>query len=395
MKKKQEKQDNKKQGNNFFNQNPILLFAIFSIIAVLVFKNFVNDTVVGEDGLASDQNTKKITKNLGYYEFKELVKAGQIEFVGIGQNVIKATSSAEGVKVVYVIKRIVPDNQLLPLLEEHRVKYSGYSEDNWLSDLLFGWVLPIFIFFGIWMLLTSRMQKSMGGGVLGIGSSKRLVNSEKPDVKFADVAGNDEAKEEVKEIIDFLRSPDRYIDLGAKLPKGVLLVGPPGTGKTLLAKAVAGEADVPFFSISASSFIEMFVGVGAARVRDLFEQAKKESPSIIFIDELDALGKSRAASGFGGNDEREQTLNQLLAEMDGFGSESPVIILAATNRPEILDAALLRPGRFDRQVLVDKPDFKGRLEILKVHVKNIKTAKDIDLEDLAKITAGLAGADLA
>lgn len=395
MKKKQEKQDNKKQGNNFFNQNPILLFVIFSIIAVLVFKNFVNDAAIGEDGLAGDQNTKKITKNLGYYEFKELVKAGQVEFVGIGQNIIKATSSADGVKVVYVIKRIVPDNQLLPLLEEHRVKYSGYSEDNWLSDLLFGWVLPIFIFFGIWMLLTSRMQKSMGGGVLGIGSSKRLVNSEKPDVKFADVAGNDEAKEEVKEIIDFLRSPDRYIDLGAKLPKGVLLVGPPGTGKTLLAKAVAGEADVPFFSISASSFIEMFVGVGAARVRDLFEQAKKESPSIIFIDELDALGKSRAASGFGGNDEREQTLNQLLAEMDGFGSESPVIILAATNRPEILDAALLRPGRFDRQVLVDKPDFKGRLEILKVHVKNIKTAKDIDLEDLAKITAGLAGADLA
>jgi cell division protease FtsH len=224
---------------------------------------------------------------------------------------------------------------------------------------------------------------------------KKLMNSEKPKVKFSDVAGNDEAKEEVQELIEFLKSPDKYIKLGAKIPKGVLLVGPPGTGKTLLAKAVAGEAEVPFFSVAGSSFIEMFVGVGASRVRDLFEQAKKEAPSIIFIDELDAIGKSRAMGHIGGNDEREQTLNQMLAEMDGFGTESPVIVLAATNRPEILDPALLRPGRFDRQVLVDKPDFKGRVEILKVHAQNIKLSTDADLEELAKLTAGLAGADLA
>ena len=247
------------------------------------------------------------------------------------------------------------------------------------------------------MFLASRMQRNMGGGILGMGSSKKLVNSEKPKVKFADVAGVQEAKEEVKEIVDFLKHPDRYINLGAKIPKGVLLVGPPDTGKTLLAKAVAGEADVPFFSVSGSSFIEMFVGVGASRVRDLFENAKKEAPAIVFIDEIDAIGKSRAASGMiGGNDEREQTLNQLLAEMDGFSSDaSPVIVLAATNRPEVLDAALLRPGRFDRQVLVDKPDFKGRIEILRVHMKDIKLDHSVSIEDIARMTAGLAGADLA
>ena len=247
------------------------------------------------------------------------------------------------------------------------------------------------------MFLASRMQRNMGSGILGMGSSKKLVNSEKPKVKFTDVAGVQEAKEEVKEIVDFLKHPDRYINLGAKIPKGVLLVGPPGTGKTLLAKAVAGEADVPFFSVSGSSFIEMFVGVGASRVRDLFENAKKEAPAIVFIDEIDAIGKSRAASGMiGGNDEREQTLNQLLAEMDGFSSDaSPVIVLAATNRPEVLDAALLRPGRFDRQVLVDKPDFKGRIEILRVHIKDIKLDHSVSIEDIARMTAGLAGADLA
>jgi len=324
-----------------------------------------------------------------------MVKQGGVDYVAIGKSTIKASSQSGSVKTIYVIKRIIPDETLIPLLDQHKVRYSGFSEENWFTDLLFGWVLPIFIFFGLWMLLTSRMQKSMGGGVLGIGSSKKLVNSEKPEITFDHVAGNDEAKEEVIEVVDFLKNPDRYIRLGAKIPKGILLVGPPGTGKTLLAKAVAGEANAPFFSVSASSFIEMFVGVGAARVRDLFEQAKKEAPSIIFIDELDALGKSRAASGFGGNDEREQTLNQLLAEMDGFGTEAPVIILAATNRPEILDPALLRPGRFDRQVLVDKPDFKGRLEILKVHAKNVVLSDKADLEEIARMTAGLAGADLA
>jgi len=236
-----------------------------------------------------------------------------------------------------------------------------------------------------------------GGGLLGIGSSKKMINSEKPNVKFEDMAGNKEAKEEVQEVVDFLKSPDRYIKLGAQIPKGVLLVGPPGTGKTLLAKAVAGEADVEFLSVSGSAFIEMFVGVGASRVRDLFEQAKKVAPAIIFIDEIDAIGKSRASGGpMGGNDEREQTLNQLLAEMDGFATEhAPVIVLAATNRPEVLDPALLRPGRFDRQVLVDKPDFEGRVEILKVHIKNVKLAEDVDLIEIARMTAGLAGADLA
>jgi cell division protease FtsH len=236
----------------------------------------------------------------------------------------------------------------------------------------------------------------MGGGILGVGKADKMINSEKPDTKFDDVAGVDEAKDEVMEIVDFLKYPERYIELGAKIPKGVLLVGPPGTGKTLLAKAVAGEASVPFFSVSGSGFMEMFVGVGASRVRDLFAQAKKEAPSIIFIDEIDAIGKSRAAAGqMGGHDEKEQTLNQLLAEMDGFGTDTPVIVLAATNRPEVLDAALLRAGRFDRQVLVDKPDQEGRLAILNVHIKGVKVAKDVNLELVAKATAGLAGADLA
>jgi cell division protease FtsH len=279
------------------------------------------------------------------------------------------------------------------------VNYGGVNEQNILADMLFGWILPLFFFFAIWMFLAKRMSKSLGGGaggILGMGGAKKMINSEKPKVKFADMAGNKEAKEEVSEIVEFLRSPDKYINLGAQIPKGVLLVGPPGTGKTLLAKAVAGEADVEFLSVTGSSFIEMFVGVGASRVRDLFEQAKKNAPAIIFIDEIDAIGKSRASGGMGGNDEREQTLNQLLAEMDGFsGDGAPVIILAATNRPEILDPALLRPGRFDRQVLVDKPDLEGRVEILNVHIKDVKVSKDVELRDVAVMTAGLAGADLA
>ncbi|HOI83576.1 MAG TPA: ATP-dependent zinc metalloprotease FtsH, partial [Campylobacterales bacterium] len=376
--------------DNFFNKNPLLVFAIFSILTVLIFRSLFEDGSF--DGSGSGGASQ--TQNISYYELKKLVEAGQVSFVSIGESSIKATSKGEA-KTVYVAKRVIPDDTLIPMLEKQNVKYGAYTEKNWLTDLVFGWVLPVFIFFAIWMFLTSRMQKNMGGGILGIGSMKKLMNSEKPKVKFADVAGNDEAKEEVQELIEFLRSPDRYIKLGAKIPKGVLLVGPPGTGKTLLAKAVAGEAEVPFFSVSGSSFIEMFVGVGASRVRDLFDQAKKEAPSIIFIDELDAIGKSRAMGHIGGNDEREQTLNQMLAEMDGFGAESPVIVLAATNRPEILDPALLRPGRFDRQVLVDKPDFKGRVEILKVHAKNVKLSDDTDLEELAKLTAGLAGADLA
>lgn len=386
------------KNNNFFNQNPLVLFAIFSIVIILLFKSMIEPTDGmnnSEEAFGATQATK--TEKINYYELKELIKKGTITYVAIGQTTLKGVSESGGIKTIYYVKKVGEDNTLIPLLDQQKIPYGGYNETNWLTEILFSWVIPIFIFFGIWMLLTSRMQKNMGGGILGMGSSKKLVNSEKPNIKFSDVAGVQEAKEEVKEIVDFLKYPERYMNLGAKIPKGVLLVGPPGTGKTLLAKAVAGEADVPFFSVSGSSFIEMFVGVGASRVRDLFENAKKDAPSIIFIDEIDAIGKSRSAGGMmGGNDEREQTLNQLLAEMDGFDSDnSPVIILAATNRPEVLDAALLRPGRFDRQVLVDKPDFKGRIQILKVHIEKIKIADDVDLDEIARLTAGLAGADLA
>ena len=372
-------------------QNPILLFIVFAVIAMFVVK-FSS----GESTLFSTAFGGGATRSVEYYELKQLIASRQVSNVSIGQTLIKANGiDSNGAKITFVARKVA-DPSLVPLLEEHNISYGGFSESNFLTDM-FGWLLPILIFLGLWMFLASRMQKNMGGGIFGMGSSKKLVNAEKPKVKFDDMAGNEEAKEEVVEIVDFLKYPDRYSAVGAKIPKGVLLVGPPGTGKTLLAKAVAGEANVPFFSMSGSSFIEMFVGLGASRVRDLFEMAKKEAPSIIFIDEIDAIGKSRAAGGMvGGNDEREQTLNQLLAEMDGFGSENaPVIVLAATNRPEVLDPALLRPGRFDRQVLVDKPDFSGRLEILKVHIKAVKLSRDVDLEEIAKLTAGLAGADLA
>ncbi|WP_170019348.1 ATP-dependent zinc metalloprotease FtsH [Campylobacter sp. RM16190] len=388
----EDRNSNNNNGNNgFFNKNPIFIFAIFAIVIILVFRGFTDNME-----MSGSFGGQTATKSVTYSELKEMIKNKQISQVGIAETSIKALGNMGDGRSVFIAKR-VNDPTLVPLLEENKIPYGAYSETNWFSELLFSWVLPIFIFFGIWMFLASRMQKNMGGGILGMGSSKKLVNSEKPKVKFTDVAGVEEAKEEVKEIVDFLKHPDRYINLGAKIPKGVLLVGPPGTGKTLLAKAVAGEADVPFFSVSGSSFIEMFVGVGASRVRDLFENAKKEAPAIVFIDEIDAIGKSRAASGMiGGNDEREQTLNQLLAEMDGFSSDaSPVIVLAATNRPEVLDAALLRPGRFDRQVLVDKPDFKGRIDILRVHMKDIKLDPNVDIEEIARMTAGLAGADLA
>ena len=385
------KNNNAPQNNNFFNKNPIFVFAIFAIVMVIVFKSFFDG---GTSSFGGNLSGSEVSKNVPYSELKKLIESGQISQVSIGQSTIKAVSSANN--TIYNAKK-VNDAELVKLLDSKNIAYGDYSETNWFTDMIFSWVLPVFIFFAIWMFLASRMQKNMGSSILGIGSSKKLVNSEKPKVKFGDVAGVEEAKEEVKEIVDFLKYPERYIKLGAKIPKGLLLVGPPGTGKTLLAKAVAGEADVPFFSVSGSSFIEMFVGVGASRVRDLFENAKKEAPAIVFIDEIDAIGKSRAANGLmGGNDEREQTLNQLLAEMDGFGTESsPVIVLAATNRPEVLDAALLRPGRFDRQVLVDKPDFKGRCEILKVHMKDVKISPKVKVEEVGRLTAGLAGADLA
>ncbi len=397
-------QDNNNNNNNFFNNNPLLVFVVFSIVTIFVFKTLFPEGnsqmgTVANQNIAAYGQAKKQT--IAYSELKKLISSGSIQYVGIGNTQIKAVSKpANGQVTTYTVRRVVPDNTLIPSLEEKGISYGGINEENLLADVLFGWVLPIFIFFAIWMFLARRMSKSMGGGsggILGIGSSKKMINSEKPNVKFDDMAGNKEAKEEVQEVVDFLSDPERYVKLGAQIPKGVLLVGPPGTGKTLLAKAVAGEADVEFLSVSGSAFIEMFVGVGASRVRDLFEQAKKAAPAIIFIDEIDAIGKSRASGGpMGGNDEREQTLNQLLAEMDGFSTEAaPVIVLAATNRPEVLDPALLRPGRFDRQVLVDKPDYEGRIEILKVHIKDVKLGKNVDLKEVAKMTAGLAGADLA
>jgi cell division protease FtsH len=383
-------QNNDNNNNNFFNDNPMLAFGIFALVVIILFKTFAGDDSVG--GFMGDQRISK-TEKVKYSDIKKYIKEGKVESVKITSSTIEAISKGGNIRF---IAQNVPafDEKLIPMLEDRNITYEGRIGEPLITELI-SMLLPIFIFFGIWLFLAKKMSKGMGG-ILGAGKSDKMINSEKPNVKFDDVQGVQEAKDEVVEIVDFLKFPERYIELGAKIPKGLLLVGPPGTGKTLLAKAVAGEADVPFFSVSGSSFIEMFVGVGASRVRDLFEQAKKVAPAIIFIDEIDAIGKSRASGGqMGGNDEREQTLNQLLAEMDGFGTDTPVIVLAATNRPETLDAALLRAGRFDRQVLVDKPDFAGRLAILKVHSKDVKLDDKVDLEIVAKQTAGMAGADLA
>jgi cell division protease FtsH len=383
-------QNNDNNNNNFFNDNPMLAFGIFALVIIIVFKSFASDD--GLSNMMGDQRVAK-TEKVKYSDIKQRIKADEVESVKITSSTIEAI--AKGGNIRYVAQNVPAfDKNLIPMLEDRNITYEGRIGEPLVTELI-GMLLPIFIFFGIWLFLAKKMSKGMGG-ILGAGKSDKMINSEKPNVKFDDVQGVQEAKDEVVEIVDFLKFPERYIELGAKIPKGLLLVGPPGTGKTLLAKAVAGEADVPFFSVSGSSFIEMFVGVGASRVRDLFEQAKKVAPSIIFIDEIDAIGKSRASGGqMGGNDEREQTLNQLLAEMDGFGTDTPVIVLAATNRPETLDAALLRAGRFDRQVLVDKPDYAGRLAILKVHSKDVKLDDSIDMEIVAKQTAGMAGADLA
>jgi cell division protease FtsH len=384
--------DNNNNNNNFFNDNPMLAFAIFSIVVIVIFKSFLGGDNTDFSNIMGNQKIVK-TERVKYSDIKRYIRDDKVSSVKITSGTIEAIDKSGSVKF---IAGNVPafDEGLIPMLEDRNITYEGRIGDGLVSELI-SMLLPIFIFFGIWLFLAKKMSKGMGG-ILGAGKVGKNISSEKPNVKFDDVQGVQEAKDEVVEIVDFLRYPERYIELGAKIPKGLLLVGPPGTGKTLLAKAVAGEADVPFFSVSGSSFIEMFVGVGASRVRDLFELAKKEAPSIIFIDEIDAIGKSRASGGhMGGNDEREQTLNQLLAEMDGFGTDTPVIVLAATNRPETLDAALLRAGRFDRQVLVDKPDFAGRLAILEVHSKGVKLDESVDMEIVAKQTAGMAGADLA
>ncbi|MGQ9474899.1 MAG: ATP-dependent zinc metalloprotease FtsH [Actinomycetota bacterium] len=337
---------------------------------------------------------------ISYSEFLGHLNAGEVKRVVITDTRIEGTLQAQEGEKSFVTNRI-PDTDikdLVALLGEKGVDFSGKVENTFWRDFLLTWVLPLGLIAFIWFFVFRRLARRVGGASpMSFGQSKvKLYDRSVDRVTFNDVAGLDEAKEELQEIIDFLRHPQKYRSIGARIPKGVLLVGPPGTGKTLLARAVAGEADVPFFSISGSQFMEMFVGVGAARVRDLFEQAKTKAPCIVFIDEIDTIGKVRGGiMASGGTEEREQTLNQLLSEMDGFDPQTGVIILAATNRPEVLDPAILRPGRFDRQIMIDRPDIKGREEILKVHARRVKLAPDVDLKKIAARTPGFAGAELA
>ena len=350
-------------------------------------------------------------EELPYSSFKTLLKAGKLKDISVSDQTLSGVIINEGLdgllsqdqlKKIQALKRgevhfktvRIEDPDLIKDLEAAKINFAGRIESNWLPTLL-SWILPAVIFFALWAFLIKRMGAG-AGGMLEIGKSKAKIYIEKDTkVTFDDVAGVDEAKEELIEVVNFLKNPGQYGRLGARIPKGVLLVGPPGTGKTLLARAVAGEAGVPFLSISGSEFVEMFVGVGAARVRDLFQQARAKAPAIIFIDELDALGRARGMSPMGGHDEKEQTLNQLLAELDGFDPSEGLVLLAATNRPEILDPALLRAGRFDRQVLVDRPDKIGRVQILNVHLKKIQLAADVSPEQIAALTPGFSGADLA
>lgn len=337
-------------------------------------------------------------KSVPYSEFKSFVKNGSVADVVVGEQAIRGTLKepvANGNRTTkdFTTTR-VDDPKLTEELEARGIRYSGEANNRWLPELL-GWLLPLLFFIGIWGFFFRRMSGAEGGVMSFARSRAKVFADDEVKVRFADVAGVDEAREELREVVEFLKTPKKYTSIGGRIPKGVLLVGPPGTGKTLLARAVAGEAHVPFFSLSGSEFVEMFVGVGAARIRDLFQQAEAKAPCIVFIDELDALGKARVQSPVGSHEEREQTLNQLLAEMDGFDSRKGVIIMGATNRPEVLDPALLRPGRFDRQVLVDKPDVKGREDILKIHIKGVKISPHVDIKVVAARTAGFAGADLA
>jgi len=335
-------------------------------------------------------------KTISYSEFLKALNEDRVTEVAITSNIIQGRIRGPGETsdAGLPFRTIRVDAELSDLLSGHNVQFKGEIESTFVRDL-FSWIFPIVLFVGIWFFLMKRMQGQQPG-FMSLGKNKaKIYMEDEVGVRFEDVAGVDESKLELQEVIEFLKQPDRFTRIGGKMPRGVLLVGPPGTGKTLLAKAVAGESGVPFFSMSGSEFVEMFVGLGAARVRDLFTQAKAKAPCIIFIDELDALGKARGIGGMGGHDEREQTLNQLLVEMDGFDPQVGVILLAATNRPEILDPALLRPGRFDRQVLVDRPDRRGREAILKVHLKKIKYDESLDIEKLANMTPGMVGADLA
>jgi cell division protease FtsH len=331
-------------------------------------------------------------RTVSYSEFKTMLRAGQVAEVSISPDTITGTLKANAEDTFTTTR--VEDPNLVTELEEQNVRYTGQTPSRWVPEVL-GWAIPILFLVLLWMFFMRRVGGAEGG-VMSFARSRAKVYAE-DDVKvtFQDVAGVDEAAQELREIVDFLKNPKKFTNLGGRIPKGVLLVGPPGTGKTLLARAVAGEAGVPFFSLSGSEFVEMFVGVGAARVRDLFSQAENKSPCIVFIDELDALGKVRIQSPMGGHEEREQTLNQLLAEMDGFDSRKAIIIMGATNRPEVLDPALMRPGRFDRQVLVDKPDIRGREAILRIHSKQVVLSDDVDLKLIAARTPGFAGADLS
>ena len=376
-------------GKNNRNGQIIMTFILISLV-VLFFMSML-----------TNQFSQMSTQEVSYSEFLDMVngegkwEGRSVESVEISSYEIDITLKSDAkspYQITYYCGRVA-DEDLIPLLKEKGVEIYGAIPDNtstWIYSIL-SYLIPLAL---IWIVMGVVMRK-MGGGAMGVGKSNAKVYVERQTgVTFKDVAGQDEAKESLQEVVDFLHNPQRYKEIGAKLPKGALLVGPPGTGKTLLAKAVAGEAKVPFFSLAGSDFVEMFVGVGASRVRDLFKEAEKQAPCIIFIDEIDAIGKSRD-NRFGGNDEREQTLNQLLAEMDGFDTSKGILILAATNRPEVLDKALLRPGRFDRRIIVDKPDLKGRLETLKVHSKDVMMDETVDLDALALATAGLVGSDLA
>ena len=379
-------QNNNRNGKGTKNGQTILIFLVISLV-VLLLVNFMN-------GILKDSTEKEIT----YNQFMKMLENGEVDKVIIQSSEIEITPKNQpfpGMELTYYTG-VMADDNLQQKLEAAGVDYTQEIPDVTGAILynILSLVIPLVL---VWVAFGFIMRKMAGGGgVMNVGKNKAKVYSQKETgVTFKDVAGQDEAKESLQEVVDFLENPGKYTTIGAKLPKGALLVGPPGTGKTLLAKAVAGEAHVPFFSISGSDFVEMFVGVGASRVRELFDEAKKNAPCIIFIDEIDAIGKSRDSRYGGGNDEREQTLNQLLAEMDGFDTSSGLLILAATNRPEVLDSALLRPGRFDRRVIVDRPDLKGRVDILKVHAKNVHLDETVNFEEIALATSGAVGSDLA
>ena len=367
------------------NGQMLLMLIVVTLVALFIMS------------LVTRLETSSMSKEISYTEFLNMINEDKVAAVEFASQQINITPKTEkgSISLTTYYTGYVNDSELLPLLKEKDIDIRATIPDNtstWVYNIL-SFVIPLVL---VWILLGFLMKRMGGGGMMGVGKSNAKVYVEKSTgVTFKDVAGQDEAKESLQEVVDFLHNPGKYTQIGAKLPKGALLVGPPGTGKTLFAKAVAGEAGVPFFSLAGSDFVEMFVGVGASRVRDLFKEAQKQAPCIIFIDEIDAIGKSRDSRYGGGNDEREQTLNQLLAEMDGFDTSKGLLILAATNRPEVLDKALLRPGRFDRRIIVDKPDLKGRLETLKIHSKDVLMADDVDLDALALASAGLVGSDLA